>query len=78
MKIGILLLLFTMFGLVVGFALGKADYRLPNILPISCTYNNQVYKNGESFKDNCNTCSCQNGQVACTLMACSIDTLNND
>lgn len=78
MKIAILILLFTMFGLVVGFTLGKANYNFVNILPVSCTYNNRVYKKGESFKDDCNSCSCQNGQVACTLMACSTDTLNND
>lgn len=39
---------------------------------ISCQYNGKIYKNGESVPsgDKCNTCSCDNGQIACTLMAC--------
>ncbi|KKR70855.1 MAG: Kielin/chordin-like protein [Candidatus Woesebacteria bacterium GW2011_GWA2_40_7b] len=39
---------------------------------ISCQYNGRIYKNGESVPsgDKCNTCSCDNGQIACTFMAC--------
>lgn len=37
----------------------------------TCTYNDKIYQEGESLKiDKCNTCSCDNGQVICTLMAC--------
>lgn len=36
----------------------------------NCTYNGKTYKNGEGFTDKCNSCSCENGQVACTLIAC--------
>jgi len=37
---------------------------------LSCTHNGQTYQDGESFKDNCNDCTCANGNVACTLKAC--------
>lgn len=39
---------------------------------ISCQQNGKIYKNGESVPsgDKCNTCSCDNGQIACTLIAC--------
>lgn len=71
MKFHIFILASFVVGIAVGFMLGKSDLSsIPNMLPLSCSYNNQTYKNGESFKDDCNTCSCQNGQVACTLMAC--------
>jgi hypothetical protein len=36
----------------------------------SCTYKGKTYANGEGFKDSCNSCTCQDGQVGCTLMAC--------
>ena len=38
---------------------------------VSCQYNGKTYREGESFKDSCNSCSCESGQVACTLMACA-------
>jgi hypothetical protein len=39
----------------------------------SCIYNNTSYKSNETFKslDGCNTCSCLNGEIACTLMSCA-------
>jgi hypothetical protein len=39
----------------------------------SCVYNGKTYAHGASFKDvdGCNSCGCNNGEVACTLMACS-------
>lgn len=38
---------------------------------LSCQYNGKTYKDGETVSiDKCNSCSCDNGQVACTLMAC--------
>lgn len=38
----------------------------------SCQYEGKVYASGEGFsdKDGCNSCSCENGQVACTVMIC--------
>ena len=38
----------------------------------SCTYNGMEYAHGESFPatDGCNSCSCQGGEVICTLMEC--------
>ena len=62
-------------GLVAGYFLRDIPPgmrpKLP-FLPLSCTYNGQTYRNGEGFRssDGCNSCSCQNGQIACTLMAC--------
>ena len=75
MKTFILVLFFSLLGIAVGFMLGKSNYQIPNILPLSCSYNNRTYKHGESFRDDCNTCSCQNGQVACTMMACGVRPL---
>ncbi|GAB4161477.1 MAG: hypothetical protein Fur003_4830 [Candidatus Dojkabacteria bacterium] len=41
-----------------------------------CEYNGKVFKNGDGFKDkdNCNSCSCANGEVVCTTMACDTET----
>ncbi len=41
-----------------------------------CEYSGRTYMYGESFTsdDGCNSCSCaENGQVACTDMACNVD-----
>jgi hypothetical protein len=36
-----------------------------------CTFGGRNYAVGETFKNDCNTCSCQaNGTIACTAMAC--------
>jgi hypothetical protein len=37
-----------------------------------CLYQGKNYNNGSAVPsgDKCNTCSCENGQVACTTMAC--------
>ena len=42
----------------------------------SCTYNGEEYDDGEGFPsdDGCNSCSCTDGKVACTLMACEDET----
>jgi len=39
---------------------------------LNCQYKGVAYKNGDSVPsgDKCNTCSCSNGQVACTTIAC--------
>ena len=38
----------------------------------TCTYGDTVRQHGETFssEDGCNTCSCDNGSVMCTLRAC--------
>ncbi|XP_060554606.1 kielin/chordin-like protein isoform X3 [Ruditapes philippinarum] len=36
----------------------------------TCQHNGVTYKDGETFKDDCNSCVCNNGNAACTLMAC--------
>jgi len=40
--------------------------------PLVCTYGDTVYQDGDSFPaaDGCNTCSCADGDVSCTEMAC--------
>lgn len=55
----------------------KAQMGLPTFKfpwsKVSCEYNGQTYGPGEGFPsdDGCNSCSCsENGEVACTLMAC--------
>lgn len=39
-----------------------------------CIYEGRTYRSGERFPaaDGCNSCSCDNGKVACTLIACPI------
>lgn len=36
----------------------------------TCEYNGKTYQDGEEIPDKCNFCSCESGQVACTLRAC--------
>jgi hypothetical protein len=38
--------------------------------PKECFYKGLHYDNEETFKDNCNTCRCINGEVACTKILC--------
>jgi hypothetical protein len=35
-----------------------------------CVYKGKTYSSGEIFKDKCNSCTCENGQTGCTLIAC--------
>jgi len=44
---------------------------IENTNKLTCQYQGKTYQEGESFKDACNSCSCESGQVACTLMACA-------
>lgn len=41
--------------------------------PRDCQMGSETHKNGESFKapDGCNTCSCDDGEIACTLIGCN-------
>lgn len=37
----------------------------------SCVYDGTTYKNGEEISiDDCNSCSCQDGEIACTAIGC--------
>ena len=58
-------------GLVIVLAVISLNKSANNSLT-ACTYNGTSYTSGASFKstDGCNTCSCINGSVACTSMAC--------
>jgi hypothetical protein len=38
--------------------------------PPTCAVGDKTYQLGESFKQDCNTCTCTASGVACTLMAC--------
>jgi len=64
------------FGIFLGFALKNSQNNGGSInlnpFPSSCQYNGKTYKSGDGFTaaDGCNSCSCENGQVVCTLMAC--------
>lgn len=75
----ILLISIFLFGLLLVLSLNKQQgNRIPNnsiIYNKSCDYNGNTYKSGEGFKDidGCNSCSCDNGKIACTLMACEQD-----
>lgn len=53
-----------------GYCVSKTVESIPNAK--GCLYNGMTYKSGDGFKsdDGCNSCSCVDGQVACTLMAC--------
>ena len=53
-------------------AIGALVYITNRSSSISCVYNGKTYQNGQGFPstDGCNTCSCSNGQIACTLMYC--------
>lgn len=41
-----------------------------NFFPKSCEYKGNTYKSGQGFTDECNSCSCDDGNVACTAIAC--------
>lgn len=69
--------------LIIGFGLGIFAYKyfneqqlsvqnLPKIVTGTCNYEGKTYKVGNSFpaSDGCNSCSCENGNVICTEMAC--------
>ena len=44
----------------------------------TCSYGGKTYNPGDSFREDCNTCSCGgDGRVACTLMACLADAGSN-
>lgn len=69
----------TVIAVILGIWIGRNSDKIkefvlsnPLLSSASCQYDGKKYKNGDSFRstDGCNTCGCNNGQVACTLMAC--------
>ena len=47
-------------------------YRDDTCAPKTCNYGSAEYRDGESFpaNDGCNSCSCEDGSIFCTEMAC--------
>ncbi len=74
MKQYLLYVLLIGIGIALGLMIGKLDMNpVKNIIPLSCTYKGVTYQDGEGFQDECNSCSCQNGEVMCTAMACDVE-----
>ena len=66
--------------LVIGFvACHNPDETNKTDVPLACEYGRETYQSGERFDslDGCNTCSCEDGQIACTVMAC-LDNSSQD
>lgn len=66
-----------LFGTILTIILSHqlAKQSTENILPKkSCIINNIVYKHGEKIQDDCNSCTCENGQVTCTQKACNTNS----
>lgn len=59
---------------LIGFFVRDVISSIRQIIPSSCTYEGRTYRHGESFpaQDRCNSCSCESGKIACTLMACEV------
>ena len=71
----IYLVLFLLVGMALGFLLAQVNSAsVTNILPQSCIVNGTTYKDGEGFMNDCNSCTCTNGQANCTLMACNSES----
>ena len=70
------ILLTLLLGILLGFYIrGQQSSEIPldlNPIAKSCQYGGKTYKSGEGFpsEDGCNSCSCVDGEIACTLMAC--------
>lgn len=76
MKQYFIYILLILLGIIFGFVLGRNNNNampFEKVLPLSCTYKGVAYKDGEGFSDDCNSCSCQNGEVNCTAMACDAE-----
>jgi len=71
--LGLFAYLFFTDRLVVGIEnpLSKPETNQEEVVDY-CLYDGVQYANDEGFpsSDGCNTCSCTNGEVVCTLMAC--------
>jgi hypothetical protein len=62
------------FALVFGLACGKSGIsttQKPDGQVTTCFFGGKTYNPGDSFQNDCNTCSCgSNGQIGCTLLVC--------
>lgn len=69
---GLLFLLLAAIGGYVGYILLKSDD--------TCMYNGVEYSDGDSFEaeDGCNSCGCDGGEVACTMMECDANDENGE
>jgi hypothetical protein len=47
---------------------------VPDAGPVVCIESGHTYAVGETFKRDCNTCTCTTGGVACTLLGCPTQT----
>ena len=67
--IGLCITLGTIVVGLVSYILFTANFKEEKL---RCEYNGWAYAHGESFDstDGCNMCSCNNGEIVCTLMAC--------
>lgn len=66
------LLAFALLDCAVGCA-GRHTTLPPDQDAKSCTYEGKTYADGEQFPagDGCNTCSCDEGTIGCTLIGCN-------
>lgn len=73
LKTLVIIFITLIIGIIIGVSFKELIPNVNTILPIQCSYNGKIYKSGDSFpaQDGCNTCSCQGGKIACTLMACN-------
>lgn len=66
------LMVMLVVGFLGGYLIREIAPTVGRMISYSCTHEGKTYKSGASFPagDGCNSCSCQNGGIACTLMAC--------
>lgn len=65
---------FIMVGVLACGGSGIKTTQNPDGQVATCFYGGKTYNPGDSFREDCNTCSCRgNGEIACTLAACLTD-----
>ena len=45
--------------------------------PLSCTFMRRIYEDQSSWQHECNSCSCNNGEVTCSKVSLKTFTLNS-
>ena len=71
----VVILVTLLLGILLGYYIRGSQSGGPidlNPIAKSCQYGGKTYKSGEGFTadDGCNSCTCIDGNVGCTLMAC--------
>ena len=61
----------------VGLLIFSINLVLSNYSAKTCQFNGQTYQNGEGFTNDCNSCLCEDGKIACTAMACDESTVGD-